>query len=197
MLPSVQAKGRCALAPARSSLRRAESPSSPRLWRTGPFPAHFSPRSALPAKGCFAHTRAFSLVEVVLAIGLATFALLVIFSLLPAGLKSLQEANRQIVETEIFNSLGAELASTKFKEMDAHLASRFTRPLYFDNEGLQVDSADKASFFVIGEAYGAEGAGELRRVTVSIGFQREPVEFDDPRAPHTTRRTFLLVDRGL
>ena len=197
MLPSVPSKGRCALAPARSSLGRSESPPSPRLWRTGPFPAHFSLRSALPAKGCFAHTRAFSLVEVVLAIGLATFALLVIFSLLPAGLKSLQEANRQIVETEIFNSLGAELASTKFDDVEAHLASRFTPSLYFDNEGLQVDSADKASFFVIGEAYGAEGAGELRRVTVSIGFQREPARFTAARTPHTTRRTFLLVDRGL
>ncbi len=135
--------------------------------------------------------RAFSLVEVVLAIGLATFALLVVFSLLPAGLRSLQEANRQIVETEIFNALGAELTSTKFDEVQAHVASRF--PLYFDNEGLEVAGAQDATFIVRCLAQPLEGAGELRRTTVSIGFQRDP----DAAGASPTRRTFLLVDRGL
>ncbi len=175
------------------------------LGRAGsPLPADFfllQPRAARDRRPhlslALARTRAFSLVEVVLAIGLATFALLVIFSLMPAGLRSLQEANRQIVETEIFNSLGAELASTKFEEINSYLASRFQQPLYYDNEGLEVSTADEASFFVIGEAYDPEGAGELRRVTVSIGFQRAPVGISSSRAPHTTRRTFLLADRGL
>jgi len=130
-------------------------------------------------------------VEVVLAIGLATFALLVIFSLLPAGLKSLQEANRQIVETEIFNSLGAELASTKFDDVEAHVTSRF--PMYFDNEGLELSVAEGASFIVRCQALPLEGAGELRRTTVSIGFQRDPAA----TGANPTRRTFLLVDRGL
>ena len=134
---------------------------------------------------------AFSLVEVVLAIGLATFALLVIFSLMPAGLRSLQEANRQIVETEIFNTLGAELTSTKFDDVEAHVTSRF--PLYFDNEGLEIPSANGATFIVRCQALPVEGAGELRRTTVSIGFQQDP----QTTGSNPARRTFLLADRGL
>lgn len=162
------------------------------------MPADFPALQRRSARDCrpyhrvgYAGARAFSLVEVVLAIGLATFALLVIFSLMPAGLKSLQEANRQIVESEIFNSLGAELTSTKFDEVEAHVTSRF--PLYFDNEGLEVPGADGASFIVRCQALPVEGAGELRRTTVSIGFQRDP----DLPGSRPTRRTFLLVDRGL
>ena len=50
----------------------------------------------------------FSLVEVVLAIGIASFSLLVIFSLMGSGVSTLQSSSNQIVETEIFNKIGAE-----------------------------------------------------------------------------------------
>jgi uncharacterized protein (TIGR02598 family) len=124
-----------------------------------------------------------------MATGLVTFALLVIFSLLPAGLTALQEANRQIVETEIYNTVGAELAATPFAMLDAYSASRF--PLHFDNEGLEVKDEAGAIYFVRCTLAAGE-LGELRRATVSIGHRR------DPAAPggKASKRTFLLVNRG-
>ncbi len=134
----------------------------------------------------------FSLVEVLLATALVTFAMLVIFSLIPAGLSSLQDTNRQIVETEIFNTVGAEMSSTPFASLDTYSANRF--PRFLDNEGLEVAQAEDAAFTVrcvVTNSTGP-GSGELRRATVSIGYRR------DPNAPgaKTTKRSFLLANRG-
>lgn len=126
-----------------------------------------------------------------MAIGLVTFALLVIFSLMPAGLGALQEANRQIVETEIFNTVGAELGSTPFSQLDAYATDRF--PLYFDNEGIAVTAEEDATFFVRCTLAAPElGAGEMRRATVAVGYRRDP----NAGGVKPSRRTFLLVNRG-
>lgn len=137
--------------------------------------------------------RGFSLVEVVIAIGLLTFVLLVIFSLMPAGMASLQEANRQIVETEIFNIFGAELSATPFAKIDDYVSSRF--PAYFGNNGNEV-AAGEAVFTVRCTANLPElGTGELRRTSVLIGHQVDPAQTTNTQK--VSKRTFLLVDRGL
>lgn len=126
-----------------------------------------------------------------MAIGLVTFALLVIFSLMPAGLAALQDANRQIVETEIYNTVGAELASTPFDKLD-DFAAQF--PIYFDNEGIKVGTAGDSSFTVRCVLAAPElGSGELRRATVAIGYRRDP----NPPDAKSSVRTFLLVNRGI
>ncbi len=136
--------------------------------------------------------RGFSLVEVVLATGLVMFALLVIFSLMPAGLASLQEANRQIVETEVFASLGAELSSTPFTTLDTYVTKRF--PLYYDREGAELKSSSNAVFTVRCALTNPAGSGatDLKCATVSIGYHRDP----NDAAVKPDRRTFLLVNRG-
>jgi uncharacterized protein (TIGR02598 family) len=137
--------------------------------------------------------RAFSLLEVILAIGLVTFSGLVIFALLPVGLSSLRDAGRQIVETEIFRTIGAEAAATAYSQLDDYQASRF--PLYFDNEGLEVSSAADATFIVRCDPPVVEPGGETTRLTVKIGYNR------DPGAISTSGRiakwSFLLVNRDL
>lgn len=135
----------------------------------------------------------FSLVEVVLAIGLVTFAMLVIFSLLPVGLFSLQESNRQIVETEIFNTVGAELSSTPFDQLTNYQTTRF--PIYFNNEGTEVSSSNNAIFYVRCNAPVAESNAELNRVTVLIGYRRDPAQTNT--TAKASKRTFLLVNRGI
>ncbi len=133
----------------------------------------------------------FSLVEVLMAIGLVTFALLVIFSLMPAGLAALQDANRQIVETEIYHTVGAELASTPFDKLE-EFATQF--PIYFDYEGTKVGTAAESSFTVRCVLAAPElGGGELRRATVAIGYRRDP----NPPDAKSSVRTFLLVNRGI
>ncbi|MFZ4681140.1 MAG: hypothetical protein ACOYMS_01455 [Terrimicrobiaceae bacterium] len=137
--------------------------------------------------------KGFSLVEVVLAIGLVMFAALVIFSLMPVGLFSLQEANRQIVETEIFNTVGAELVSTPFDRLTNYQTTRF--PIYFNNEGIEVAADTNSPFIVRGSAPVAEPGGELNRVTISIGYRRDPAQTN--ANSKVSKRTFLLVNRGI
>ncbi|MDX2081882.1 MAG: Verru_Chthon cassette protein B [Terrimicrobiaceae bacterium] len=136
---------------------------------------------------------AFSLVEVILAIGLVTFALLVIFSLMPAGLASLQESSRRIVETEIFQTVGAELESTPFGSLTNYVTTRF--PMYFDNEGLETTASNAIFFVRCRLADHVPATTELQRATVTIGYQRDP---DDSGASvsRVNRRTFLVVNRG-
>lgn len=144
-------------------------------------------RKRVPSRG----VEGFSLVEVVMATGVAMFALLVIFSLMPVGFSSLQESNRQIVEAEIFNALGAELAATRFDQLAAQTGARF--PVYYDNEGLETGSGPQAVFTVRCELHPAELSGALRRATVSVGFRQDPAD----AGANVTKRSFLLADRGL
>ena len=139
-------------------------------------PSHSSPNAG------------FSLVEVVLAIGLVMFAALVIFSLMPVGMASLQESNRQIIETEIYNTVGAELASTPFNRLTNYQTDRF--PIYFDIEGIEVNSPTDAAFTVRASMTNAElGAGELQRIRIKVGFRQDP----DVPGNRSTSRTFLPV----
>lgn len=132
----------------------------------------------------------FSLVEVVMATGIATFALLVIFSLMPAGLGTLQESGRQLVSTEIFNTVGAELAATPFDKLEDEVGARF--PAYFDEEGMEVAAGD-AVFTVRCDLHAPELDGTLRRATVSVGYRKDPVNGGN----NISKRSFLLADRGL
>lgn len=136
---------------------------------------------------------AFSLLEVILAIGLVTFSALVIFSLLPVGLYSLRDAGRQIVETEIFQTIGAETASTPYSQLGAYQATRF--PLYLDNEGLEVSSATEAVFVVRCDPPVTEAGGETTRLTVKIGQNKDPGQTN--ATGRTATRSFLLVNRDL
>ena len=126
-----------------------------------------------------------------MAIGIMTFALLVIFSLVPTGLSVLQDANRQIVETEIYRTVGAELASTPFDKLEDYVSARF--PLSFDNDGIEVTGGEPVFIVRCSLAAPELGAGELRRATVWIGYHRDP---DAAGGGKVERRTFLLVNRG-
>jgi uncharacterized protein (TIGR02598 family) len=56
---------------------------------------------------------AFSLVEVVLAIGIASFGLLAIVGLLPVGMKSVQNASEQAAAANVANSIAHALRSAE------------------------------------------------------------------------------------
>jgi len=134
----------------------------------------------------------FSLIEVLLAIGLVTFSLLVIFSLMPAGMSALQDANRQIVETEIFNALGAEMASTPFNAL-TNYTTNF--PAYFDYEGNKTTAAN-AVFTVRCNLQAPElGSGELCRAALLVGYHMDPAQ-TNATAPKPSKRTLLLVNSG-
>lgn len=55
----------------------------------------------------------FTLVEVTLALGLVTFCLLAIFSLLPAGLHSAQASTEEAGATALLSQIAAQIRATK------------------------------------------------------------------------------------
>ena len=87
--------------------------------------------------------RAFSLVEVCLALGIVSFAFLSIMGLTFIGFSGFQKAIGTTMETQIAQRLATQLRQTDFSELMAGGAS--TR--HFDIEGLPV-SAGEAVFTV-------------------------------------------------
>jgi len=57
--------------------------------------------------------QAFSLVEVVMAVGIVSFCLLAIVGLLPVGLKSVQNANEQAGAAQILNGIAESLRNAR------------------------------------------------------------------------------------
>lgn len=64
-----------------------------------------NPKSAIP------NSPAFSLVEVTLAIGIVSFALIAVLGLLPVGLKSVKNANEQAGAANVLNAIAESVRS--------------------------------------------------------------------------------------
>jgi hypothetical protein len=107
----------------------------------------------------------FSLIEVVVATGLCTYALVVIACLMPIGLATVQSANMQIVETEIFNRIGLEVNTIPFYDLPfyprfkggypsgsvmpaTYSAGGQTGLCYFDKDGGELSTATGAVYLV-------------------------------------------------
>lgn len=81
----------------------------------------------------------FSLVEVTLALGLVTFALVSIMATIPIGLSTLGDAKDQTTEAHILSGLSAQLSALTFSELQGLDASAS-----FDSEGRPLAGADSA-----------------------------------------------------
>ena len=148
-------------------------------------------------KGCVA----FSLMEVVFATGLCTYALLVIVSLLPVGLGSIQKANQQMTQTEIFNQIWSEVNTTPYGNISSY--SRLMPGItYYDSNGTETNQASAVFTVVCSQppmtlstaSGGSYATNELTAVKVQIGYHVDPtsVTATDGRV---ASRTFLVARR--
>jgi uncharacterized protein (TIGR02598 family) len=64
------------------------------------------------------NTGAFTLVEVILALGVLAFAIVPLFGLLPIGLQAFQESVGTTVQTHIFQSITNTIEQTDFSNLD-------------------------------------------------------------------------------
>ena len=84
--------------------------------------------------------RAFSLIEVVLALGVAAFSLIAVFALLPVGVQTHRNATAQTATTGILASVIADLRATP-KPPALNTSSQYriafgtSKTLYFDGTG--------------------------------------------------------------
>jgi uncharacterized protein (TIGR02598 family) len=95
-------------------------------------------RGTRPSKG-------FSLVEVVLALGILVFCLVALLGLIPMGLQSFRSAMTLTVESQIAQSLSGDIQLTDFGNLQTMLnpAAKY----YFDDQGMVVDAASAAVIY--------------------------------------------------
>ena len=89
---------------------------------------------------------AFSLVEVCLALGIVSFALLSVVGLMPVGLSAMRQAMDQTTEAQIARTISGEAALVPFDELDQYAAKG---PYYFTQEGTRQDSKGDVTRFAV------------------------------------------------
>ena len=131
---------------------------------------------------------AFSLVEVIIALGLITFAVTAIVGLLPVGLTSINQSMNQTVESQILRSLSSQSVVAEFGKLAAN-------NLYYDFEGQPSSLAN--SYYTVkistnAAIYpGSDGVEGLSDTFVSLKV--EMVARSQPSAPGRTNIYSLHV----
>jgi uncharacterized protein (TIGR02598 family) len=93
--------------------------------------------------------QAFSLVEVVLAIGVVSFAMMAMLGTLPVGLKSSQQSRSQVATANIARQLQGELQQLSFSAASADtltVQNLANTPFYFTLEGTRTTDAAEAYY---------------------------------------------------
>lgn len=80
----------------------------------------------------------FSLVEVVLCLGVVGFAFVALLGLLPLGLKTFRQAMETSIQSQIAQQISSELQQVRFSDLTSanYASSHF--PQYFDDQGMAV-----------------------------------------------------------
>jgi uncharacterized protein (TIGR02598 family) len=93
-----------------------------------------------------AHNRrqaAFSLVEVVMALGIAAFCLVALLGLMPVGLKTVRDARGDSLRAEILKSMGNIAQQTDYSLLSNLAGKKY----YFDINGLVVNSTSADAIY--------------------------------------------------
>lgn len=132
---------------------------------------------------------AFSLVEMVISLGIVSFAMLGIFGMIPVGLSNFRTAQQLTVESSIVQGIASELQRT-----DA--ANLVSESLYFDEQGRAVaGSGDSMLTYTVNvsapqdlDADNLVSKDAARSVLVSVRHRAHP---------GVTNSYSLIVPRGL
>ena len=98
----------------------------------------------MPSSQRNALARAFSLVEVVLALGVASFALMALIATLPAGIKSVEGSMSDSAQANILQQLRAELEQVPFGNNSggtSYLTTLTQTTNYYTDEGFPTNAA--------------------------------------------------------
>jgi uncharacterized protein (TIGR02598 family) len=89
----------------------------------------------------------FSLIEVLVAVGIGVVAVTTLFALLPAGLSNFRQSMNISVTSQIGDRLLKEASQTDYAELVAEPQTKPWR--YFDDEGVEMKTAEGAVFHAI------------------------------------------------
>jgi uncharacterized protein (TIGR02598 family) len=109
---------------------------------------------------------AFSLVEVVIAVGLMSFALVAIFGLMPVGMKSVGEATDATRTSMIAADAEGRIKNSRPPVDFASAAAVAVGPLYYDRNGIALPSST-GGFYRVDATVGSTWAAPLTNVDQS------------------------------
>ncbi|MEI9998878.1 MAG: Verru_Chthon cassette protein B [Verrucomicrobiota bacterium] len=98
-----------------------------------------------PSPTTLTRRAAFSLIEVVLALGVTSFALLSMVALIPMGLTTAREASDATTEAQIVQFARNEIELTSFSNLGAWSGATG----YFDNEGLPTTQGAASQIYTV------------------------------------------------
>ena len=128
-----------------------------------------APTTDSSASGSDRRLEAFTLIEVTLAIGVVSFAILTMLGLNSVGLNTLRAARDSALEAQVVQAVGSEARLSDFSRLATLAGTR-----YFDQEGRQV-AAGLASFAAV---VSGPKALETNAQTISTNhIQKLSVEF--------------------
>ena len=94
-------------------------------------------------------TAAFTLIEIVIALGIFTFAMIPVIGLAASGMKTLRNSMDDSVQTDIVRKTVGEAMRVPF----TNLSAAFDQQLfYFDDEGVQQASSNAQTIFLASNA---------------------------------------------
>jgi uncharacterized protein (TIGR02598 family) len=98
----------------------------------------------------------FSLVEVVMALGIMSFALMGIVGLLPAGLSQFRQAVDVTMKAQISQELTSSVQRTDFADLNEFGSAGSPKISYYDAEGAELAEANKENFAYMAKTYVAD-----------------------------------------
>ncbi len=135
---------------------------------------------------------AFSLVEVVLALGVVSFSLVALIGMLPVGLSNFRQAIEIQTQAQIVQQIATELQLAKYSDLSSGgYQSGF--PRYFDAEGAAVAEPSKLYTVTASLPTNAEVPGPVANtnlLTLNFSIQRKT----GPNDPKTF--TLLVSNNG-
>lgn len=154
------------------------------------LPAHRSSEVRLRKAGL----RAFSLIEVTLAVGLVSVAILAMGALMPVGLNTIKDASDNSIRAQIFSQVSSTLQSTPYDQLVSYVGdhSDLSRALYFDRSGRDA-TVSSASFAVLLSAPSMSYPGapsDISKSAQTVGIEIAKVT---PGASRTISSEFSTV----
>lgn len=147
---------------------------------------------------CF--STGFSLVEVTLALGVATFCLIALFGLLPLGLQTNQNSISQTAAASVLSGVIADLRVTPKTSLTSpqyKITFGAAKSLYFDGEGAAVTPTDAnaAPRYRVTITFPASPAGAFAPTFVSLKISWPALVDPATTTPAGFVETFAALDR--
>jgi len=139
--------------------------------------------------------RAFSLVEVTLAIGIAAFCLIAVFGLIPVGVQTNRNATSQ---TAVNNVIAAVVADLRATPTTTNTSSQFAitfganKTLFFDGTGQFTTSLSTNSRYQLSVTWPSSGWNGLKYADVKVTW---PAAANTANASGSVE-TFAAFDRN-